>query len=312
MRFRKRNSQAATGPVRSLAIICRAAISLQDGRSARHGNIEDATNAVQEILETFIFWKYSESMGALANTIVEAGWQDRLITDKTLIGLLGPGDARRYGLVNRALKDGSLVRLKRGLYTLSDKYRTTPPHPYSIAQALRPGSYISFETALSYHGFIPEAVYEIASVGPGRKSFEIDHLRFGAYSFSPVAVNPYQFLMGVDRLAFEGSGTALIASPLRSLMDMVAVRRTEWQGLSWLTDGLRIEEAALVSFTRKNFKSLSGVYKYQVAKDFLASLEEAVFAMKTTSEMDLLRKSGERFLAFERRCYDWSEPRLYG
>lgn len=223
-------------------------------------------------------------MNALANTIVEAGWQDRLITDRALRDLLGPGDARRYGLVNRALKDGCLIRLKRGLYTLSDRHRSTPPHHYNIAQALRPGSYISFETALSHYGMIPEAVYETASVAPGRKSSETDHTRFGRFTFSPVAVNRYQFLTGVDRLVLESSGTALIASPLRALMDMIAVRRVEWQGLSWLTEGLRIDEAKLRRSTREDFKSLSGVYKHRAAKEFLAALEDAVFAEKTLQE----------------------------
>ena len=223
-------------------------------------------------------------MSTLADKLIEAGLRNRLVTSRTLAGLLGPGEARRYGLVNRALKNGSLIRLKRGLYTLSERHRSTPPHPYAIAQALRPGSYISLETALNHHGWIPEAVFETASIAPGRKSFVTDHPRYGRFTFAPLAVNRYQFLRGVQRVTLAGRQTALIASPLRALMDLVALRRTEWQGLSWLSGGLRIDASALGGLSRKDFEALAGVYKHKAADAFLAALQDAVPGDKTTSK----------------------------
>jgi predicted transcriptional regulator of viral defense system len=68
------------------------------------------------------------------------------------------------------MKSGELVRLQRGLYVLADRYRAQPCHSFAVAQAFAPGSYISFETALAYHGWIPERVFVTASVVPGRKS----------------------------------------------------------------------------------------------------------------------------------------------
>ena len=87
-------------------------------------------------------------MSTLAHTLIEAGLRHRLVIARILAGLLGPGEARRYGLVNRALEDRQ---------------------------------------------------------------------------------------------------TALIASPLRALMDLVALRRCEWQGLAWLSEGLRVEALAGLS-----------------------------------------------------------------
>ena len=90
-------------------------------------------------------------MRTLAHTLIEAGLRHRLVTARILADLLGPGEARRYGLVNRALEDRQ---------------------------------------------------------------------------------------------------TALIASPLRALMDLVALRRCEWQGLAWLSEGLRVEAEALAGLSR--------------------------------------------------------------
>ncbi|MEQ9434245.1 MAG: hypothetical protein RJQ02_00340 [Hyphomonas sp.] len=106
-------------------------------------------------------------MSKLIQALKDAG---RLITDRQLARAVGGGDARRYGLVNRALKDGSLTRIRRGLYTLGEPFQKNTPHPFVVAQALMPESYVSFETALSHYGWIPEAVYTTSSVRPGRKT----------------------------------------------------------------------------------------------------------------------------------------------
>lgn len=142
----------------------------------------------------------------------------RIFNERQLGDIVGGSDARRYGLVNRALKEQKLLRLKRGLYAVAPKFRPTPLHPYAIAQALLPGSYISFETALAFHGWTPEAVHTTASVTPERKSSTIEIGAIGRYTFSPLAINDYQFLVGVQRKKL-GDLTAFIASPLRALME---------------------------------------------------------------------------------------------
>jgi predicted transcriptional regulator of viral defense system len=123
-------------------------------------------------------------MSSLAQQVSASALRDRVFNERQLSELLGGGDARRYGLVNRALKDGSLIRLKRGVYTLAKAHRSAPMHPFAVAQALLPGSYISFESALAYHGWIPEAVLVTASVTPGRKTLEIPATEFGSVQIS--------------------------------------------------------------------------------------------------------------------------------
>ena len=135
-----------------------------------------------------------------------------------------------------------------------------------------PGSYISFETALSFHGWIPEAVFVTASVSPGRKSQDFSTPGFGTFSYHPLAINDYRFMTSVDRVPLNGS-IAFVARPLRALMDLVALRKVEWSGLEWLTIGMRIEEDALFGTRRKDFTALKPVYKHKAANAFLRTLE---------------------------------------
>ena len=57
---------------------------------------------------------------------------------------------RRYHLVHRAIKAGELLRLRRGSYLLAESFRDYPIHPFALAQAFVPGSYVSYETALAH------------------------------------------------------------------------------------------------------------------------------------------------------------------
>jgi hypothetical protein len=215
-------------------------------------------------------------MATLIMKIIEAGYGERPFTERQLAGILLSSEASRYGLVNRALRDGSLLRVKRGLYVLGASWskrglENPEIHPFAIAQALKHGSYISFETALSYHGWIPEAVYLTASVTPDRKTLNYQTNEWGSFEFSPIATNDYQFLVGVSRIKIGQSAT-LLARPLRALMDLVANRKIAWQGLDWITHSLRVDMQHLQSLSAADFDELEPVYKHKSVRDFLANL----------------------------------------
>ncbi|EGF93722.1 hypothetical protein ABI_21640 [Asticcacaulis biprosthecium C19] len=218
-------------------------------------------------------------MSTVLAAIEKSELGDRIITERQLAEAVGGSPARRYGLVNRALKDGILLRLKRGLYTLAPRYRSSTLHPYTVAQALLPGSYVSFQSALSFHGWAPEAVYATASVTPQRKSVAYDIDAIGHYTFSPLATNPYQFLVGVERRRLGGL-VAFVASPLRALMDIVAATKTPWSGMDWVTQGMRVDIDALVSLSPAVFLEMRGVYKHKSALAFLAALDADIARMQ--------------------------------
>lgn len=209
----------------------------------------------------------------LTESLLRRGLTNRILTETQLQRALGGSASVRYGLVNRALKADELVRVRRGLYVLSPRLRTEPVHPFGVAQAIAHGSYISFETALSHHGWIPESVHVIASVVPGRKSVTLEHPMFGAFSFHPLALNRSYFLESIERRE-SGSQVALVAKPLRALMDLVAFRKLEWQGMAFLTEGLRIDRHSLAAARRTDLQVLQHVYQQKRPNEFLSRLAE--------------------------------------
>ena len=211
-------------------------------------------------------------MQNFTDKMLAAGLENRLFTENQLASVLGGSDARRYGIVSRAIKNGTLTRVRRGLYFLNSPHTSSTPHPFVIAQAIKPMSYISFETALSYHQWIPEAVFTTASVTPARKKLITEHDSLGLFSFNPLAVNQYHYLCSVLRTELN-QRIALVATPLRALMDLVAFRKQRWVGIEWIEQGLRIERWRLNSLSHHDFDELSGVYKHKTARDFLENLK---------------------------------------
>ena len=215
-------------------------------------------------------------MQTVTKKIINHGLSDRIIRVDQLSRIVGGSNGRRQGLVNRALKKNELLRLQRGLYILAARYRQHPIHPFALAQGLAPGSYISFETALSYHGWIPEKVFTTASVVPGRKSRKYDSELLGNFTFTPLATEKGYFLELVTRHQIDGQ-TVLIAAPCRALMDLVCLRKVVWQGMRWISEGLRIDLDLLNDISRNELKTLQHIYKHQRVKSFLSLLSEELF-----------------------------------
>ena len=105
-------------------------------------------------------------MNRLIEQVIDAGYADRVLTERQLARILDVSDDSRYALAKRAMQAGALLQIMRGHYVLADKFRKNPVHPYQLAQAMVAGSYISMESALAFHGWIPEAVFTVVSVTP--------------------------------------------------------------------------------------------------------------------------------------------------
>lgn len=214
-------------------------------------------------------------MQTLTKYVIEGGLANRVISDTQIARLAEGTPQRRYNLVNRAMKAGELLRLRRGSYVLEPRLRDYPPHPFALAQAFVPGSYVSFETALAHHGWIPESVRVTASVTPGRKSAAYQHPVFGDFSFHPLALRAGHFLDMVERQHTQEQ-TMLVAKPLRALMDLVCLRKTAWKGLAWLTGGLRIDYELLRGITSADIRALQSVYQQKRVIQFLNALAKGL------------------------------------
>lgn len=179
-------------------------------------------------------------MQTLTQTVINAGFSTKVLHDAQLAVLLEGSAQRRYNLVNRALKAGELVRLKRGCYVLHPTVTGTKVHGFVVAQHLQPGSFLSFETALAWHGWIPEAVRLMASVVPGRRKAEYSVPLWGDFRFVPLAQNLGYGLVGVRRVELSG-GIGLVADPLRALLDLICWRKISPKWVPSFLQGLRLE-----------------------------------------------------------------------
>ena len=173
------------------------------------------------------------------------------------------------GLVKRAIAAGEIIHIRRGLYCLSPKFNRFGISRNVIANLVYGPSYVSMETALSIHGWIPEAVRSVISVSLGRaKTFETP---IGYFDYVQIAQTP--LFAGVERMEGESSAQAfLVAKPLKAVADYVASHGMDWLDSEPLEESLRIDSESIGGLTSADFDELEGVYKSRRARRFLAGL----------------------------------------
>jgi hypothetical protein len=115
------------------------------------------------------------------------------------------------------VKEGKLIRLKRGWFCVNPKYSKKSINHGVVANVLYDGpSYVSIETALSYYGLIPERTMGMTSVVTGRsKTFKTP---IGWFSYKSIPED--LFPIGVRSV--DGY---LMASPEKALCDYLYTRK---------------------------------------------------------------------------------------
>jgi hypothetical protein len=213
-------------------------------------------------------------MSTLTDKIIEAAFIEHILTDVDLNNLLdGASPAARYGMVNKALKKGELIKVRRGLYILADKYRRNKLSKYYFASRIIPSSYISLESALSYYGWIPELVTTVTSIlAIGRtKKFTTP---LGEYIYYQLPFNEYEFLTGVKRVEEVRGKPFLLASPLRALADYVYIKKIDGVDLNYLTNSLRIDVEQLMQIEANDFSEIKKIYRSKRVLCFLDNLKQ--------------------------------------
>ena len=175
-------------------------------------------------------------------------------------------DHRRHGLIKRAIANEEILKIRRGLYCLAPKYQKTPVSIFALAQKLYGPSYISLESALSYHHWIPEAVYTCTCTS-FHKSKEFT-TPLGNFIFTRVPLHP--FFESVERVV-DDSGTSFIASPAKALADYVYAHKPHWSGITDAADSLRIEAEDLSTVNAEELHTLLKIYRNRQVKQFLTS-----------------------------------------
>jgi len=182
-------------------------------------------------------------------------WPKNFIRDIDFESLLDSTADARHSLIKRAFKSGLLIRIRQGLYLIASRTKQTLPDEFELALLIYQPSIISLESALSYHSWIPEAVYTITCVSPKRaQEFKTP---IGIFSYKHV---PEQgFYLGVQRIATK-TGTIFIADAWRALADFMYVRRRSWEDLTSLEADLRIDRDIAIGSDKKLLKELSENY----------------------------------------------------
>ena len=212
-------------------------------------------------------------MQTLTRAVLDAGEGGRILRERQFRHWFEGTAQRRYNLVNRALQRGELIRLARGVYILHPDLAGSSPHPFVVAQVLRPGSFLSFESALAWHDCIPEAVPLHVSVVPGRRKAEFSVPLYGDFQFVPLPVRPGHGLVGVRRVQLTG-GIGLVAEPLRALLDLACRRKVEPGEFGQFLAGLRLDASFLDDMEKDHLARYKDVYQHRRLKLVIDEFEK--------------------------------------
>ncbi len=148
--------------------------------------------------------------------------------------------------VHAMLTEGILESVKKGLYIAGPAIKSAKPEPFLLANHILGPSYVSLDTALSYHGWIPERVYEVASMTI--KSNRKFNTPLGVFSYTHLSLPYYAF--GIRQIQLADEQFAMMATPEKALFDKVITTagltlRSRKQVLNYLLEDLRISEDRL-------------------------------------------------------------------
>jgi len=175
-----------------------------------------------------------------------------------------------HSLIKRAIAKGEIIRLRRGLYCLPKKYLKKHINLYAVAQHIYGPSYISLESALSWHGWIPEAVYTLTSVSFNKsKDFNTP---LGLFSYNHVPQNI--FYESVERHIDQEGYIFFMAKPLKALVDYIYINKIDFDNEDFLLNSLRIEKEELNNLQSKDFDLLAANYENKRVNQFLGKIKK--------------------------------------
>jgi len=117
-------------------------------------------------------------------------------------------------------KSDQLIRLKKGLYVVSPKITDENLSKNLISNHLYGPSYVSLESALSFHGLIPERTVVCYAITSKRK--KIYQTPLGKFEY--ISVPQRYFSIGIQQQTLPKQLTFLIASPEKALCDLIITK----------------------------------------------------------------------------------------
>lgn len=163
------------------------------------------------------------------------------IPHHAMIGLLkdyvNPNDK-----IHQLVKSGILERITKGLYIAGPALQAERPDPFLLANQILGPSYVSVDSALSYHGLIPERVYTVTSMTT--KASRQYPTPLGAFTYARLSLPYYSF--GIRSVKLTKKQTVMMAAPEKALLDKIITTagvefRSRISVLSYLESDLRAD-----------------------------------------------------------------------
>lgn len=194
-------------------------------------------------------------------------WPKPYISGVDLHHILDKSSNSRYAIVKRAIRKGYLIPIRRDFYLIKIS-KNSIVNSFEVATVIYGPSYVSFESALSYHGWIPEAV-QTTTCASVKRSKEFD-TPIGIFSYEHIPIEVFSF--GVGQYP-QNETTLFIATPLKALADIIYTRKRIWETVDDLFDDFRIEPDKFRNSDKKMLKELIENYPSRRVKKILRIFE---------------------------------------
>lgn len=188
------------------------------------------------------------------------------------------GYERPRDKITSLLRQGVIIRVKKGIYVFGPKQARRPFSREILANMIYGPSCVSLEYALHYHGLIPERVEAVTSVTSGRARRFTTPVGLFIYRQVPQAAYP----VGIDQVQLEGGRSFLMAVPEKALADKIhddhgTGIRNQGDMRRYLLQNLRIEAESLAKLRKETLSILAGRYrsrKLRLLGEVVARLRE--------------------------------------
>lgn len=163
--------------------------------------------------------------------------------------------------LSRWVETGRLLQVRRGWYVLPTAFRKSEPHPFLVANRIKPASYVSLQSALAHHGLIPEFVPVVTSVTTGRP--ELVRTPLGAFQYRHLT---HAWFTGFERVEMQTGQPAYLARPEKALLDLLYLTPDS-------ANEAFLEELRLQHTERFNMATMSGMAQKLGSKKVCCAVE---------------------------------------
>jgi hypothetical protein len=194
-----------------------------------------------------------------------------------LISLLGDYRQPR-SKINKWLADGSLIRIKKGLYVFGPEYAREPYCSETLANLIYGPSAISLEYALSFYGLIPERSTEITCITPKKNKRFKTPVGLFTYRY----IHPNKYAVGITQYYLDETHPILIATPEKALVDYIYFRargahfKSIHDMLLFLSQDMRVDNDLLLKFDVTLLRKIKEQYKLPVIDYLIKIVEKGV------------------------------------